>query len=252
MTLGTLRVACSALAAASLPIAGFAAAQDYRFPEEESAIGTRFMKQPENAGRDEARELQKRVARCSVYLNKELSRDLLANSDPVRIDFAGFDADPGTLMDDLDIGECIGRAMKHSTYQMQMRFQYATLRALIAEEVYLMDNDRPLTLPSDSSEFIEARKGARSLHPRAEGIAKLADCIVYNGTTQSDALLRSTIASKDEDAAIEALYPALMKCGLGGEKEVALDYSMLRQVVADGLWSRSYYTGDQSSQMGSQ
>ena len=241
-----MRNLAALILAASLAMPAFA---QQGFPDvPDIDTGTRFKKQVENPQRDEARDLQKRVARCSVYQNKELSRRLLANSDPVSIDFNELGVDPGELMKELDLAHCVTRAMKHSTYRMHMQFQYPTLRALFAEEVYLMDNKEPIALSPGASEFIEARNSGRSLSSRAEVMAKLADCIVYHGLPASDALLRSTIASDAEDEAMEALHPALSQCGLGDAEEVTLDYSMVRQVVADGLWSRSHYDAGQAGE----
>lgn len=220
------------------------------FPEEELAIGTRFKQQPENAARDEAREMQKRVVRCSVYGNKELARKVLANSDPVTIDFDAVGIPANELTNELEISRCIGRAMKHSTYKMQMRFQYESLRALMAEEVYLMDNDDVVQLPADAEPFLTERLQGGPIHPRAEMMARLGDCIVFHGPEAADRLLRSRIASDEEREAVEGLYPALAKCGLGGAQEVELDFSMVRRVVADGLWSRTYFTNGSDAATG--
>ncbi len=215
--------------------------QDRAFPNEQLATGTRFLVQAETPGRSEARDMQKRVARCTVYRNKKLARAMLANSNTVSVDFDAIDADAQTLLEKLDAASCISRAMKGMTYKMQMRLTYPTLRALMVEEVYLMDNDGPVQLAADAGPSVDARPGGLATNARATAMATLSDCIVYNDIGGSDALLRTTIASEAEQASILALEPALTACGMAGSGEVVLDPSMLRQVVADGLWVRSYY-----------
>ncbi|TMM49992.1 hypothetical protein [Qipengyuania marisflavi] len=226
-------------------------AQQVPFPESDLATGTRFKRLPENVARDESRMMQKRIVKCSVYRNKDLARQILINSDPVTIDFVALDVDKDDLMDELDISDCIGRSMKNSTYRMQMRFQYQTLRALMAEEVYLMDFNAPPAPAATAGTAVSGRSKDRLVHPRAEQIAGLADCLVFHGPAAADALLRSTIASDAEHEAIEALYPALQSCGMNSTEEVVLDYSMVRQVIADGLWTRSHY-GDEGSPQASE
>ncbi len=204
--------------------------------------GTRFKKEVVTPQRTEARDMQKRVARCAAYRNKELARSFVENSDPVGIAFDAIVFKGDNLADALKVAECISRAMKHSTYRMQMHFQYTTLRALMAEEVYLMDNAAPIALAANAEKLVTGRN-YDSLSPRAYGMSQLADCLVFENVSASDALLRSTIGSDAEEAALESLYPALQTCGLDPKSGMTLDYSMIRQVVADGLWARSHYDG---------
>lgn len=204
--------------------------------------GSRFKRQSEAADVTEARIMQKDVARCVVYRNKKLSRELLANSDTVSIDFYKIDnLDADGLFDELDVGDCLGRAAKYGTLSIRMNIPFRTLRNLMAEEVYLMDQVGPLDLAGDAPEYLGNRYYATGRHPAAVATAKLSDCLTHNDAAGSDALLRSRPGSGDEEEAMEALFPALVTCAGEGIADAEIDTSMVRTVIADGMWARMHY-----------
>jgi len=221
-----------------------------RMMEPEIQTGTRFKQAPETAQEKEARDLQKRVARCVTYRNKKQVRQLLINSDYDRIRFEEAGIEPATMFDDLDVGDCLGRAMKHSTYRIHMRMPLGTLRNLLTEEVYLMDNKKPMQLASDAPKYLEVREAERRLGPRAGVLAELADCVTHTDIAAADELLRNRPGSEGESEALEALYPAFAQCGLETSEDSNLDKSMIRSVLADGLWARSYYGSEDFSAAG--
>ncbi|MEP2736314.1 MAG: hypothetical protein ABJP34_08440 [Erythrobacter sp.] len=207
----------------------------------ESQIGTRFKQKAQTPDADEGRAMQKRVARCVLYRNKKLVREVLANSDPVSIYFTELGMDSAKLFDELDVDHCLSRSMKNSAYRMYMRIKFRTLRALLAEEAYLMDNKKSIFLGKGAPEYLEKREGETGMHPSAVAMAKYADCMTFNALPQSDDLLRSRPGSKAESEAITALYPALEKCNLVTEGGPEIDQSVTRMLIADGLWSRAHY-----------
>ncbi|QZD95353.1 hypothetical protein [Qipengyuania gelatinilytica] len=230
--------------ALAAPMATPASAQSQERTErgDEQQIGTRFKRKAETPSVTETRLMQKSVARCVVYRNKDLSRDLLANSDTMGIDFYKVeDLDADGMFDELDVADCLGRAAKFRTLSIRMTIPLRTLRNLMAEEVYLMDQEDPLALTADAPEYLENRYYATGRHPGAVSTAKLSDCIVRHGTASADALLRSRPGSDDENEAIDALSPALVKCAGEGIADAEISTSMVRTVVADGLWARMHY-----------
>lgn len=113
-----------------------AATQDFR-SDHELNTGSRFSREPENAGQRRARQAQKTVARCVLNRNEDEIRGLLANSNFYSINVDRIDQDPDTIMDDLDISGCIAGVMRRGEDRMYMRFPYTTLRNLLAEEADL-------------------------------------------------------------------------------------------------------------------
>lgn len=215
-----------------------------RFLEPGLQTGTRFKQVPETAEQGEARGLQKRVAKCVYFRNKDVVRTLLAHSDMDRIDFDAFDQASETLFDDLDVAECIGTVMRSSQYRMYMRIPYATLRNLLAEEVYLQDNKKALVLPTDAPRDLENRYGYEGLNPRTAALTQVGDCVAHSGVGNAHAFLESRPGSSDEEQAFEALAPIVVACLDTEEEEVALPISMIRQLTADALWARSHYGAD--------
>ena len=209
---------------------------------DEQQIGTRFKRQREATSVSESRRIQKDVAKCVVYRNKDLSRRLLANSDTVNIDFYKIDdMDADSMFDELDVGDCLGRAAKYGTLSIAMRIPFRTLRNLMVEEVYLMDQKDPLVIASDAPVQLGNRYFATGRHPAAIATAELSDCLAHHSPVQGDALLHSRPGSSGEEEAVESLYPALLACAGEGIADTEISTSMVRTVVADGLWARMQY-----------
>ena len=214
-----------------------------RFMAPVSEIGTRFKRAPETAGQAESRDMQKRIAKCVFYRNKDDVRALLAKSDFDWIDFDALGRDAGTFYDEIDFGDCIGSAMKHSTYRMAVRMPYGTLRNLLAEEAYLKDYKQAPTISADSATVIEDRYAFTDGGPRAQSLALVADCLTYRDMAGVHAVLDTRPGSKGEGEAIDALGPTIMVC-LEADEMPDIDTSMLRQVIADGAWARAHYTSE--------
>jgi len=212
-----------------------------------SQIGSRFKRASETAGEIETRRLQRRVARCVYDRHEELSDKILAHSSFGRIDFTAIEVDPDDLFDALDVDRCIGRAMKHNTYSMHMRIRFSTLRNLLAEEAYLEANDDPLTLDAATPALLTNRYLYDSMSKRDSAIANMSDCLVHADPAGSHAVLAELPGSDGEGEAIEALSGALGKC-LGSGASTGVSGSMIRQVLADGLWSRSHFGTDGAAQ----
>lgn len=219
-----------------------AQASEPQMRADEQRIGTRFKRKAEQANATESRQMQKDVARCVVYRNKDLSRELLAKSDTVSIDFYQIDdLTSDEMFRELDVADCLGRAAKGGTLSISMRIPLRTLRNLMTEEVYLLDQKEQLEIPAGAPDYLENRYYAAGRHPGAIAMARLSDCLTVNAPIAADSLLRSRPGSTDEEEAIEALFPALLTCA--GEKiaDTEIDTSAVRTVIADGMWARLHY-----------
>jgi len=206
--------------------------------DDEQQVGTRFLQAAESVDAQRGRAMQKLVAHCIYDRDKQEAVRLLTNSDFSRIDFDALGVSPDKAFEKFEISSCIEFVMSQNEYKMYMQFPLATMRNLLAEEAYLDDHRDGLTLAADASEAIEQRKAAGA---RAGSIAVLEDCLTFNGAGAAHALLRSRPSSRDESTAFQALTPALKKCMPSTDKETSLNMSLVRQMVADGMWSRGYY-----------
>ncbi|MGE5952208.1 MAG: hypothetical protein ACM308_01095 [Qipengyuania vulgaris] len=211
-----------------------------RFLKPEAPIGTRFKQEPETASVSDARQMQKRLAKCVYYGNKTELNELLANSDFSRIDFSALEFSSEEFFDEIDFGRCLGRAMKGSQYKVYATMRYDTLRNLVAEEAYLYTNKQAPVREPDAPTVIDARFAKGRAGPQTEVLAEVSDCISYRNPQGAHDLLDSTPGSSGEGDALEALYSTLLTC-LDTEEAPNLDTSMVRMMVADGMWTRSHY-----------
>lgn len=253
MNLAVIRSALVLVAAVGLAQSVPTAAQDDweaerdRFLSPDLQTGSRFLREPQTAQESDARQMQKALARCIFYANKDEVRDLLANSDFQFIDFAATSFDRQDFFDQLGFGNCLERAMTHSQYKIHVSMLYSTLRNLLAEEVYLYDNEvAPVRAPSAPT-VIKARYAFTDGGARARAMAEVADCITYRNAAGADAFLRQVPGTSDEGDAIEALGPTLLTC-LETDEAPKLSTSLVRQLVADGLWARSHYGSGAAAQ----
>lgn len=204
--------------------------------------GTRFFKEPETASAAEARSMQKRVARCIFDRKKRQVRDVLQNSNFYEIHFDALPYEMDEMFDQLGFSPCLGRLMRgadNTTYQMYARMQYSTLRNLLAEEAYIEDYDAPPAIGPEDAQDIASRFGGERVHPQISTMAALADCVTFNAPQAGDDLLRSRPGSSAEDEAVETLGPVLATCANSSEPELSISTSLIRQIVADGLWTRA-------------
>jgi len=213
-----------------------------RFLRPDIQTGTRFKQEPEMASETDARQMQKRLARCVFYAKKEELNTLLANSDFDRIDFDATEFETEEFFDQIKFSRCLGRAMKASQYKIYASMRYSTLRNLVAEEAYLYANKDAPVREEGAPTLIEQRFAYLSGGARSAVLAEVSDCISYRNSAAAHELLDSTPGSSVETAALEALYPTLLTC-LETDTPPAFSTSMVRLMIADGMWARSYYDG---------
>ena len=211
-----------------------------RFLRPEAPLGSRFKQEPETASVADARQMQKRVAKCVYYGNKDEFNSLLANSDFGRIDFSALDFEAEDFFDEIDFGRCLGRAMKQSQYKIYVSMRYDTLRNLVAEEAYLYANKDAPVREDGAPTLIAARFANQNGGPGSAVLAEVSDCISYRNPRAAHELLETTPGTSGEQDALETLYPTLLTC-LETEQAPDLDTTMVRLMVADGMWARSHH-----------
>lgn len=235
------RAVIAAALAVSVLAANPASAQDEYEVEGQQQVGTRFLQEPETVEAARARKMQKKVARCVYSSNEAEVEELLAKSDFHRIDFEALGVEAESLFDDLDVSRCIGRAMRDDEYRMHMRFPHSTMRNLLAKEAYLERNRVPLTLPSDAPDRLDNRYSMDGIYPPTVVIAEMGDCITRNDPAGAHEFLAQRPSSSGETEAFDKLIPTIGRCLKTEQEEVTLQISLMRQIVADALWSRFHY-----------
>ena len=211
-----------------------------RFLRPESSLGTRFKQAPETASESDSRQMQQRLAKCVYFDSRDDLDTLLANSDFERIDFSATAFEPGEFFDDIDFSRCIGRAMKASHYKMMVSMSYSTLRNLLVEEAYNYANDNAPVRAEGAPMLVADRFAYISGGPRARVMAEVSDCISYRRPDLAHNLLKARPGTSKETEALEALYPTLLTC-LETDDAGNLSTSLVRWMVADGMWARSYH-----------
>jgi len=203
--------------------------------------GSRFKRTSQSPDEATQRYMQKRVAKCVVYGEKDLARDLVAKSDTARIDYEALGVAPNNLFKELDVANCLGRAAKSGTLSIAMRIPPRTLRNLMAEEVYLMDQKDPLVIADDAPASLPNRFYTSGNTRGAKMTAELSDCIVHHSPDAAHEFIETRPGTSGEADALDGLYEALTKCAGEGIAEADIDMSSMRMVVADGLWARMHY-----------
>lgn len=206
--------------------------------EPKAETGTRMEKKPEKIEPKRAGFIMKNFARCVYRANPTLAVRLLANSDPVSIDFTTMQTTPQKLTDAFAMGDCLGEEMGVLSMGMGMRMNVTRLRPLMAEEDYLFRLKTPSTLAADATETLpRSFVGTAANQLRARSLADFADCIVFRDPARADALLRTTPNSIEEGGAARALSASLGACLVQGQT-IELTAPTVRAIVADGLWMR--------------
>jgi len=218
-----------------------ALAQEVDYEFERSEVGTRFLREPETADAQAARWMQKRIANCMFNRDEERIRELLVNSDFYTIDFEAISADPDEFFEDYEVSHCMGRVMRGRYRELAISYQYSTIRNLLAEEAYLHDYEGPPVIGEATPRDVAARFDGRRVHPQVSTMAALADCMVYEAPQDAHNLLSAHPGSDAEGEVIAALGPVIVGCANTRESELTIPTSLIRQIAADGLWSRSYY-----------
>lgn len=210
-------------------------------PGNDIDTGSRFKRKVKTYDEGDVRSMQKKVAKCVVYMHKDLAREVLQKSDPARIDYDALGIPADELFDKLDVDHCIDRSMPASAGGTLMRFETSVMRNLIAEEVYLMDYKGPLAVSEGDQETIEDRYVVGGLaDQRTAMMVTLADCIVYREPVASHEFIDAQPGSKKEYKAVKALHGAIDACA---KQDVSsnIDTGLVRRIVADGLWTRAYH-----------
>ena len=241
----------AATALVSLPVQ----AQDDQQRENNNSMqtGTRFQRAAETPDAGRGRMMQKRVANCMFNRHKDEVRTVLANSNFYSVDFDAIGVEQDDWFDDLEMDYCIGRLMRgadNRTYHTYMQVQYSTMRNLLAEEAYLQDFDGPPVIPAGSAIDVAGRFDGQRMHPQIATMARMADCLTYNAPQQAHDLLQSRPGSGDEEEVVEALGPVVVACANTDETELSIPTSLIRQMAADGLWSRSHYGSSTEAEVG--
>lgn len=227
-----------------LIVASPVAAQDGNGPGlgDQSQVGTRFKIAEEPMGSVDMRRFQKKVARCLAKEDGEMARKVLKNSDPANIDYRALGIGFDEVLKSLNFDRCMVRAIPRNARGIRVRIAPRVLRNLLAEEVYLRENDDAPILHDGAPEFLENRffvGGAA--YPMAEVPAKLSDCVVARETELAHELLKSNPTSSGERKLVESLSGAFGACL--SDDFVGLEYTLaeIRAFIADGLWSRINY-----------
>jgi len=218
-----------------------AMAQDDGYEFDGSQVGTRFVQEPESVDARTGRWLQKRIANCMFNRDEERMRELLINSDFYSIDFDTLSAEPNEFFEDFEVSHCMSRVMRGRYRELEIRYQYSTIRNLLAEEAYLIDYDGPPQIDEDTARDVGGRFAGRRVHPQVSTMASLADCLVYEAPQQTHDLLEARPGTDAENEMVAALGPIIVGCANTREPELTIPTSLIRQMAADGLWSRSHY-----------
>lgn len=204
----------------------------------EAQTGSRIETKPVKIDPKRAGLVMKNFARCVYRANPALAVRLLANSDPVSIDFATMKTSPQKLNDAFGMADCLGEEMGALSLGMGLKMSATRLRPLMAEEDYLFQHKAAPALPEGATETLNrSYVGTEKNAARARSLAEFADCIVFRDTVHADALLRTAPNSNEEGAAARGLAPSLGACLVQGQT-IELTAPAVRAMVADGLWTR--------------
>ena len=209
---------------------------------DDSQVGTRFKLAEEPIGAIDMRRMQKKMIKCTVSGDRDLARELLQKSDPVSIDHRELSISYNDMLNEMNFDRCMIRAMPRNARRMRIQFGQTAVRNLMAEEIYLHENREPVMIPEGAPEYLSNRyySGGRA-YINAEVPARLADCIVYREAGLAHAFLKANPTSSGETEAAESLVPVVSECLPGEGSTVSFTLAELRAIVADGLWSRSFY-----------
>ena len=211
-----------------------------RFMRPERPIGSNIPQLPQTADEKESRQMQKRIARCIYTSNRKGIDTLLANSDFHEIEFESTPYKSEEFFDQIGFGRCLTRAMKLSQSKVFATMYYSTLRNLLAEEAYLVANKDAPARHADAPTIISARFTNIDGGPHQKTLANVSDCVTYRNAGASHAFLETKPGTGDEDEAFAALVPSLMNC-FGADELPTVNMSLVRMMIADGMWARSHY-----------
>lgn len=209
--------------------------------EPEVPTGSRIPLKPVVIADDKTRNLIKDFGRCIYIKNPSLAEQVLLHSDPSNLDLSRVGLAGDQLFKKFGLRSCLGNTMAIDHNEALFRFSPDMLRTMLAEEAYLNNNKQAITIAADATEMVGERVFFEDKpNSRARSLAGFSDCVIFHGTEDADALVRSKPASAEETSAVQALIPAISACLYEGDK-IDLTPASIRGFVADGLWTRSHY-----------
>ncbi len=223
---------------ALMPLAGAASAlfaQDTK-PEKETVTGSLIPHtvEYEKMAMDRGRRAMARFATCVYKRNPKLVIRLLDSSDPMSIDFPAAGLTETNFQAKLGLESCL--VDQAEADRIQMRVKPGVLHEMLTEPAYLAANPEPPTWLSTPFSSPARRFFATGTQlTLAQGLAQIADCMVTAAPIQSDALLRTKVASNEERTAAIALAPVLGGCLYQGQS-LTLTPASIRGWAASGLW----------------
>jgi hypothetical protein len=225
------QIAALALASAgNLPAAPDQPSTGTRVPQPEVPI-------TEPLQQDAASQVRERFATC-VYQRRPAQVDaLLAASDTNNVDYEAAGIGRRRLNWALAMDYCLGRATSVTDSDLKMILSFPSLRAMMLEHSYRAHNPSgPAWVRSPTVQPVRRFVSTGDDLLRAQASGSFADCVVASVPREADALIRTPVNSKAEQAALRPLIPHLAPC-IGNGVQVSLQAAQLRALLADGLWT---------------
>lgn len=201
-------------------------------------------------GKQKVKELSKEeiaaartaLGACVVKADRAKVTKYLANSDSVNVDYAAIGSDPMRFM--FYFPALMSGCAKYNVPQLRdsVFMKAGGLRNLLLEAAYL-DAAKTTPKPLLNANGEPAEAPARTFAtkddklPAAQTFAALADCTAAKGSTEADAVLRTTTGSAEERTAAVALAPVIGTCVQEGTN-ISLTPATIRTIAAEGMWQR--------------
>ena len=234
MRLGALRFMTAGFSAAALLLSSpISRAQLEPVVQTGSRIAVKPVKfDPVTAG-----AMRKEFGRCLLHLQSDVSTAIMNHSDPLKVDWEAVGIKPKKFSTQSSVKRCVGLG-NGSQWNFGITVSDSAFRAVLLEESYLLHSPAAPSLPEGAQEQTGRRYVSTGDDlPRAQGLGQFADCIAFKDTQHADALVRTKPATKDEQAAAQALVPILGVCLVQGQT-LSMTPANIRALAADGLWTR--------------
>jgi hypothetical protein len=205
-------------------------------PEMETGSLTR--KRPKAVDPVRAGEIRKEFARCVYRRSKGKATALLNNSDPETVNLLA--AEITDITDEMSMDSCLGSKAGFDESALGMKFSYAFIRDLLAEEAYLASNRTAPVLPPPPAVVPPLQPPYVSTGTRlqaAQAMVAFTDCAVLKDVAHADALLRTMPGSSEELVAAKALGPVLGRCLVRGQN-LKLTAANIRAFIGYAMWNR--------------
>jgi hypothetical protein len=204
----------------------------------EARTGSLIVRKPQVVDPRKSALALKGFAKCVYQTKRKFVESLLDHSDPITVDFNATGFSSSEFSKSLLVEECLRREIKAEQAALEYKFRPISLRARLLEEAYLDKFPRTPDAPAEGARVVDRKYvSAGTDLPRALALGEFSDCVVFKNSAGADALLRAQPRSEQELAAARLLGPALGACLVLGQKLV-LRPPLIREIVADGLWTR--------------